>query len=403
MDYTINKHDLDDRINGERISNLFREHNIAVSGLKYQLWARMEEAINGKLESKTLTAAVVDSFIAEEISHGRNKTLFISSFPSAHANQLKKIEYVKSCLTRCGYTNERFNNLRTVTQSEETLLSFCDYKLEGGLVKQVSLCFTKNVVKDEVDEELAFKGKIEYIWVEILPFEQRLITKVWLRSNNSLENQQEGREIYDEISLLVREMFSLAPVDVSWQKSTLYKIFESLTRTAERPYREKVSLIRTSIDELVGKCSEQLGINTNQLSIDLPYRIVRLFERSLIEQDYESYKEFSKGKLGYIERIFFSDSTGASVRARSAANKGLEMADIYFDTRDTIEQLKNLSKIWVTWFYKDGQDATVDKVDTRIEVFKEHFIIHFTRTYTTKEVEQFVLSNFRQFENVQNR
>lgn len=399
MGYTINFKDLDERINASRISDFFRAHGLQVSGHKQQLWDRMSDAINSA--DSSLTVEDVDQFLAEEISHGRNRMLFLSSFPAMHVQQLKNLEYVKKCLKEAGFDNDKINNLRTVYESDKALLSFFDYVIVGNEVTQISLCFTKRITEEDQEEECATRGQVDYIWVEIFPLEQRIIIKVWARSNNILENQAESREIYDEISFMVRELFNLAPRDVSWQKATLYNIFRSLTQKAEDPFKKDVVSIKSQVDKLVEACTERLKIQSGLLSFDLSYRISRLFERALIEQNYDLYRKYSDGKRGYVDRIAFSDASGAFVRARSAANKGIEMADIYFDTRDTIEQLKMLDKLWVSWFYKPADNVEIIK--TRIEVFKEHYIINFDRTYTTKEVEQHVLSNFKWFENVQNR
>jgi len=221
------------------------------------------------------------------------------------------------------------------------------------------------------------------------------------KHSNYFANNSGTRELYEEISKIVREVFSLTPRTQEDVKYTIYKMFKDLTHIAEKPFREKVEPFYEDIKVFANECVRRLGLRSLQDPIDLPYRLFRLLERALIQKDFDLYQTFFEGKRGIVDRIVFSDQTGAFVNARSGPdNNGIAVADIYFDTRDTIEDLRQLDKLWVTWFYKYNPDKPTERIPTKFMVHKEYFIIHFLYAYTTKEVDDIVLSNFKYYESL---
>jgi hypothetical protein len=236
------------------------------------------------------------------------------------------------------------------------------------------------------------------VWVEIIPDAKKIYIKTRQRSGNVWTNNARIKELYEEVSTIVRETFDLAPKSTEGVKNILYKMFKDLTDTAEQPFRDSVVPFHTEISTFAEEMAEKVGLRSSYDPVDLPHRLTRLLERALIQQDFHIYEGFFEGKRGIVNRIYFSDATGASVNARSSeVEEGIAVADIYFDTKESIEKLQKFDKIWITWFYKEV-GKPLERIETKFEVAKEHFTIHFLYAYTTKEMQDHVLSNFKYFE-----
>ena len=132
-------------------------------------------------------------------------------------------------------------------------------------------------------------------------------------------------------------------------KGTLYTIFKVLTDKAEGPYATKVNEKVIEIENKVNELAASIGVANAKQPVDIPVRVARLFERALILNDLMNYKAYDKEKLGIVDKIAFSDHSGAKVSAFSG-DDGIEVADIYFDTRETLDELQQLNRLWVRWF-----------------------------------------------------
>lgn len=384
---------LAERINQKRLQDFARRHGVHISGTKQELIDRIMQAVADA--HSPLSMEALDDFIADEISHGRNRLLFVSEMPEQAAIQLREEGYVRSCLENKEFQSQDFNNLRSNDVQENVKLLYLSLAKEGPVVKLIALCFARSMTvevettDDEGEVTLIEKQVIDYFWVDIVVPDRRIIIKV--RSRGGFGTYE--KEVYAEIYNLVAETFSIPPVTMYYTTNTIYKIFKNLTETAEKPFREKLSVLNTNIDQFAQRCANTIGIQNYLSPIDLPHRLSRLFERALIYDNLVQYQAYAEGKIGIISRIAFSDETGAKVNARSGDADGIEMADVYFDTRDTIDLLKNVDRIWVNWFI--NRDS---KVETKLEGTLKYYLVHFTRGYTTKEVEDYVLSQIKRFE-----
>lgn len=349
-------HIVDDVINNithDRIRHFNRSNGLRVSGTKKELINLIETAVN----SGTIQQSIVEDFLAEEICHGKNRVLFISSFPDTTVTNLQNIEFVKSRLRFQGFETENFNNLSSLSCPGDIELVYLNIKKPSGIVEKISMCFAKTVVikgiTDEEGEELPPRNETEYVWSDILPSEKKIFIKTRQRSGNYFTNNARIKELYEEISTIVRETFDLAPRSMEGVKNILYKMFKELTETAEQPFKEKVEPFHQEITTFAEELAEKVGLRSSYDPVDLPHRLTRLLERALIQQDFLVYEGYFEGKMGIVNRIYFSDATGASVNARSSeVEEGIAVADIYFDTKESIEKLQKFDKIWVTWFYR---------------------------------------------------
>lgn len=394
-----------DYINVDRFRILARNNGVPVSGSKKDLVLRITEAVNGEINNSTLSEEKLDAFIAEEINFGKNRMLFISSFPSSQLQNVSTLEKVTEFLEKKGFPQGNFNILKSTYKPEYTTLVYLNVISENDLnnTDKISMCFAKTLVLDNLlDEEgepLPPKKVTDYIWVDILPIEEKIIIKLRQRYSNTWTNNSKAKEIYDEIATIVRETFSLAPTSMGEFKNVFYKIYKELTKTAEKPFRDKVSPFMEEITTVANGLSEKVGIESSSSPVNLPYRLSKLLERALIQQDFDLYERYFAGKKGIVNRIYYSDETGASVNARSSdREEGIAVADIYFDTKESIEENGKLDKLWVKWFYKFDDETPLIRIETKFEAYKEYFMVHFLYAYTTKEVQEHVLSNLKYFE-----
>lgn len=400
--------DIIEYINLDRFRELLRQTNLPVSGIKKEITARISEVINGNISEieHSLTVEKLDHFIADEIAHGKNRMLFVSSFPESSIPYIQDVDKVKAYLDKNHFPQENFNNLRTTSSPDDTTLVYLDMKIIQSIVTKISMCFaTPDIISGLTDSEgepLPPRKETDYIWVDILTEEPKIIIKMRQKSNPFGNSNPRIKELYDEVSTKVRETFSLAPVTMSGIKNTFYVMFKDLTETAEKPFTDKVNPFKEEISIIARDLATKIGLENLDHPLDLPHRLVRLLERALIQQDFDSYEKYFAGKRGIVNRIYYSDATGASINARSSEREeGIAVADIYFDTRESIENRKILDKIWVQWFYKENEEKEPRQIETKFEAYKEHYVIHFLYAYTTKEIQDHVLSNFKHYEEIQ--
>ena len=389
--------DIKERINLDALRPFLKSCGISVSGLKSELFDKLEEAI----EDGNLPVVELDRFIVNEIAYGRNRLLYISSFPESQVESLKDLSKVKVKLSSNGFETENFNMLRRIVRPEEINMSYMDIDQQHGAVNKISMCFAKTIMVRNTDSEgeaLPQSEETYYIWVDIIPDQEKIIVKTYPRYDNNRDSSLfKTKDIHTEVETIVRGVFSLAPVKQNI-KNVLYNLFRDMTRKAEEPYRKKIMVLKEDIDLFAKECACKLGLPDANYSIDMPLRLHRLFERALIQNDFDNYLSYFEGKKGIIERFDYSDPTGAKVYARSRQEEGIGVADIYFDTKETIEIQKQLEKLWVTWFYVDPETNKPIQVRTKFEVFNNYFTIHFLNAYTFEGVENFVLSCFREYE-----
>lgn len=199
-------------------------------------------------------------------------------------------------------------------------------------------------------------------------------------------------------------------------KETFYKMYKEFITSAELPYRESVEKLDTDISEANMDILEQLGIGSDtDLFKSIILRYKRMLERMLIIEDldtYNTYNTYHDNREAVVERIALIDSSGATANVLSGDEDGLDVATIYFDIRDTIDEIQQLNKVWVKWFIEqhisqqislfpeEGIEEYVNCYSTRFECFKDYAMITFLKDqFVSKEVQDYVFSRFREFEN----
>lgn len=400
---------IQERIIHDRWKNFARVHGITLGNNKSICINNIEEAATNE-DSINLA---LHSFVAEEIARGKNRYMYICLFhPSKKLDLQNKshIENIISTKFNCSLgLNELLNSYApTSNDLEKPNLVYCkaSFKtLDNGIkvLDKISLCF-KEFYKIEafVHEGNRISSKIEtdYIWCDIQISKQMVIVKSKDESK-STKKIRNAEGICQRYQSMIFEFFNLGEkLSVGEINNTIYKIYKEFTDTAEREFKNQVDPFKGRILSFSNEIASELNLIDATYPLNIPIRIQRLFERSLIQQNFDKYLNFFTGKKGIVTRLFFSDESGATVNARSGdkSKEGIAVADIYFDTRETIDEIKALDIIWVTWFIQNN-DQLIKKSKTKIFVSTKNFVVHFLYDYVLEEEENYVFSNIEEFKN----
>lgn len=379
---------------------------------------RIEELINDNIEIRTK----FNDFLVTELSNGKNRQMFLSRFDINNLAVLKNIASVQSNLAASGLPFENFNNfLKDDLDDEELVYLNIERSPENNEnIDKIQMCFYKEF---EPSEDYIGKREFftDYIWVEILTNEQLILIKIRPHTKQYLPNFHTSRRSHEAIFNKLKGIFPLTIVDMNYAKEVFYIIFKELTESAEQPYREQILENEDQIDKLQENILTSLGITDENDISDIKTRYIRLLERTLIISDLDNYQSYHENRIGIVERIALTDLSGASANVLSGDSDGLDVADFYFDIRETIDNMQKLDKLWVKWFLsslhtkEDTQiEISEDEIDeeedivikdeesaiiTRFEVYKEYVIINFLKKlFVNKEVQDYVLSRFIEFE-----
>ena len=393
-----------------KFEGLLKQYGKPYSG-KLSVYERLKHAVE---DPEFLIA--FEQFVVDEISNGRNRQVFICNFSIESLAVLGNYDAIQARLSAKKLPVNNFNSLLDPSISTQDTLVYLDINRAGKHVKKISMAFlNESLVQDNGEGGPTDKNVVNYVWIDIFPENKYLQIKIRPYSNNSMINFQTSQRVFDYYWNLIKNIFGVVYTNMIETKGTLYTIFKVLTDKAEGPYAKKVNEKIIEIENKVNELATSIGLANAKQPVDIPVRVARLFERALILNDLVNYKAYDKEKLGIVDKIAFSDQSGAKVSAFSG-DDGIEVADIYFDTRETLDELKQLNRLWVRWFLPvpvndisvdESQDKDIEtiserkinQIETRLEVYESRVIIQFLNVYTApKEVQDYVLSLFRKFE-----
>ncbi|MGG0188247.1 hypothetical protein [Bacillus rhizoplanae] len=393
-----------------RFTDLLKKHKKPFSG-NATVWERLEQAVDSDESFKEH----FNQFIIDEISNGKNRQVFICNFSIESLAIISNYSSLKAKLSAQGLPVENINRLldKDVEDGEMVYFNVETDTRNADKVIKISIAFLNEVpVEVEIEGTTVVKTLSNYVWIDILPEKKYLKIKVRPICANYMMNLEGSKRVFDYYWDFLKNKLGIVFTDMSETKNTLYSMFKELTEKAEAPYTKKVNSIVPEIDKQVSKLANSIGLTNHKDPVDVSNRLARLIERALILSDLKSYKGYNVGKIGIVDRIDFSDQSGARVNALSG-DEGIEVADIYFDTRETLDELKQLNKIWISWFVpaekfslinetgdKKSQSAPkIEKIETRIEVMSNRVAVFFLNEQSVpKEVQDHVLSLFREFE-----
>ncbi|WP_409341030.1 hypothetical protein [Paenibacillus sp. MBLB4367] len=390
-------HRLREYLNFDSLRRYLRSSPLNSSGTKPELIQRIEEGISsGELDKNDF-----ESFLANEIRYGHNRTLYCTRINPASLFKVKNSKLIKQAMMTAGLSEcQIINNIHFTPDSDEpVLVHFEKSEIENG-VQRVIMCFASMVMISKItDENESIQVEdTDYVWITIDVPQGQLTISVRPRSNTN-ETSTRSYQVFEIYTSYLTEVFSLRYLSNDEMKNTLYNIFRELTTKAEKPYVEKVEPLLSEISDLSDRYATFLGLPSSNNPVNLPFRIRRLLERALIQNDFFNFKGYSEGKIGTVEKFFYSDDTGARVNASANDGEGIEVCDIYFDTRETIDDQKTFNKLWINWFIPGA--SVGKKTYTKLEATTKYFVIHFY-SYHSEVEQEYVFSSIETFRAVPN-
>ncbi|MDR0271004.1 hypothetical protein [Paenibacillus sp.] len=390
MDYQINKR-LRNYLNYESLKVFLKRVGVSSTGVKNELIARIEECLN----NGGISHSVWEEFLVDELKHGHNRSVYRSKLNSASLTKIKTVGRLNDSFQTAGYPVDEFSMLKdTYPDSDDPELVHYSVILDKDNVQKIEMCFAYRILTNRVVLEgiVIQDDETDYVWIEINIIAGLLTISLRPRGNMT-ESSGHTYQLFEKYSSLLTDLFSIRYLDNEDFKVVLFNVFKELTSRAETPYVQQVKPLEEEINEICDRFSETLGLPNKLEPINLPLRIRRLFERALIQNDFFNFKSYSEGKLGTIEKFHYADDTGARINASANDGDGIELSDIYFDTRDTIEDQRSFNKLWVKWFLPD---SPTKYVDVRLEGHPKYYLIHFFK-YLSGGDKEYVLSTVEAF------
>ncbi|PIC65378.1 hypothetical protein CSV79_01795 [Sporosarcina sp. P13] len=359
---------------------------------------RIEQLIENPDEKE-----MFESFLVDELKFNKNKQLFYNHLGLTNRGILKTPKIVKQKLTLNSVPDTPFNDLLKEEPKNNEIL-FLDYTIHNREIELIEMCIFKEIFPKGDKVEYLYN----YVWVELNIKNDYMIVRV--RNQQHMQNFYTTRSIYLEVRSMIENIFSVhLNINMLPSKETLYNMYKEFILKAELPYH---NLVNENNDIIVNSqipMFKKLGIredsNTAETIIN---RYKKLIERILTLEDFAYYTEPVEAPKAKVTKISMSDDTGASAYIQPNDIDGLEIATIYFDVRDTIDEMKTLNKLWLTWNHETINDqldlfnattSTFEKYPTRFEVYRDYVIITFMEERSVdKEVQQYVFEAFREFE-----
>lgn len=327
---------------------------------------------------------------AQEIKYGNNRRIYIQDITLQSIKSLATVARTREKLQNANLPIDNFNEITSIINepNKENLiyLKITPNPANSNEVLFLDMCFLESTI-DKKDEAI----HLEYVWITIDINSREL--KIKLRPMET--NKRFGLESIDntrfrKYSNLLHGIFNLDYRNGSPKKTALYRVFKNLTEQAEKPFAAQMENLKSDAVTTIQTYLDSLDIDTDEIRRSTEIRFLKLLERALIQENFSEYYSYSKDKLGIVASMNFRDRTGASVRTKAFANEGINLADIYFDVKETIHENKIMDNLWVDWF-KDEHTT----IKTRFEAHDDYYLIHILYKYYTEEDETFVISSFK--------
>lgn len=371
--------------------------------------AEIIERIENSLSTEPIKKAFSD-FLIKELKYGKNKQLFYCHLDIKNQTLLKNKHHVQQQLALHNIPRESFNNLlKEDPINDEILFLKLDRSEENkSNIGIIEFCIYKEIETNNSNTNLLSN----YVWIELNLDENFMLIRV--RPQQNMINFYTTRSLCEEITDRIQSLFDVSfKVNMLATKETLYKMYKEFILKAELPYHETIEAISNEIEESQKEILLKLNIvEDSAIAKNILFRYKKLLERILILEDFDTYSTETEERSAIVERLSMSDRTGASANILPGDEDGLEVATIYNDVRDTIDEIMMLNKVWIKWFYTqpdlskqltmfDNEPINISQYKTRIEVFDKYLILTFLKDqYIEKEVQDFVFDSFRKFEEI---
>lgn len=400
-----------DEIVADSLKAFLKGFDLPTSYTKEILFTKIEEEL--VKEKPVFSEEDVMNFITHEIKYGKRRHLYFSSFNFTDARKLESLRNTKvafqnffnyDSLKNFNTLNDEENNRFSEDKIDNYEIEFLDLKTEQNKVVNIEMCFTSYTErtfrnKDGIDSIEHYK---EYVWIEINVPKRYILIRLHPSKPDAFGKNYSVLNVYNEFIEDLYRSFNINKDDLVSFNETLYKIFKDITDVSERPFRKKISSHVHLIEPFLETIKVENVFDQTRSHQLFKERVIDLLERVVIQENFSRYLGYSEGKEAVLNKMHFTDETGASVNASSGTKDGdtLELSDVFFDTRKTIDNNMSLNTLWIDWFkvLKDNETTEPERISTKIDSTTDYYLIHFQRAHHTEEVEKFVFSKLAKYE-----
>ncbi|WP_461198573.1 hypothetical protein [Enterococcus sp. N249-2] len=367
--------------------------------------AELMDILKQALDDEIISGSEFQDFLARFYKYGRNRIVISNIInvtllnPIMTKSSLEK--KLRSAKEPTGYFNEILDISETRESEDSIFYQSIKYdENDRTLLFERGYFRDEQVVSTDADGTPIYSYKKVFTWILIDIENRRFNIHTHDLGPNYFGKNNTLRQTNNTFLGIFKKMFSFTVSKVINEERTLYNIYKHMTETAEAPFKNMITdEIKKEISDLYVRVSDILEYNKAKDKLKIPNRFERLFERGLINQNFEIYSQYEEGKVGIIKRIVFFDSTGANVSAMvKEISENISSYDIYFDTRDTLDERKALNKLWAFWYFKSSLDSKEEKYEVKMEIEDDFYVTHFLRKNILEEVAEYVFQQFRKFE-----
>ncbi len=411
-------------LNGSLLTKFLKENNLSHSGSIEEKIKRVEQFANNTTHSNR---GKIEKLLKDTAKFGQRRMIYLNKISAPTIKKFNNEKILTKALSEISpyATSENFNdlnsdknnNLSEINKDEfilEYLNSEFNDKDQLNIIEKINLCYSyvsdfKH--KDEDELEIIDTHK-HYLWIEI-NFKNATIAFHIPSFPEYFGLPSTSNALHTEFSDLIKTAFGLSYLKMDDSNKLLYKVFKDIISVSEKPFKEKMEIHFGMISEISGMLKKN-EVLENQSYQFFEGRLHDLIERTIIQENFKEYLEYSEGKDGIISQMQYTDETGASVNATSGKRKKngtIELCDVFFDTRKTINNNEKVDILWIDWFMeksdsvqKEGleKNASVDKrkptVTTKFVSGKTSLLVHFQRITLTEEVVDYVFSKLRNYQ-----
>jgi hypothetical protein len=348
--------DIQEIINFGILRQYAKLNNVDYQGNKNTIIDNIVLAVrNGTLEEEK-----VRLFIQEQLWYGKNKHTYFIEISSELVSRFKDRDTLLEFFRNRGI--QPFNNLDRINNPAGVPLACFWYEsnpLDDSIVNKVYLGYIEtNYTYRYEGQVIVFSPVNTYICIEVDLKRNLLVLRVRSRSGvkptqdvnaQNINTNSLAKKYLDRL----REDFGFTYLDGASEeiKNTMYNIEKALTSFIELQFQPKVSENHEFINSFIDEVAARLEIVDVKTPINLYDRIAGLLERALIIQNAEVIESYVDGKKGYINMFDFRDDRGGRISARSKHNSTpIQASDIFFDTRETINDVKLIDILSAVWF-----------------------------------------------------
>ena len=351
-----------------------------------------------------ISSEMMDELIKNSVKFGERRNLYITQFKKHDFKKLSDYKEISRILrNKFGIKSTNFNKLNnpetnTLAENEydEPYIEYLEIKKVKQFVKSIQICFATFSKKTD-EEGISFDYK-SYIWVEFLLSEGIICFRIPSFSEVYGEPVTSNR-LFNDYFHLIQSSFGFNSEDMTSYKEILYEIAKSIFEVSEMPFKERFESASSTI-ERISKLIKRNNIFSQNSSYELfNGRMIDLFERVIIQENFIEYMSHSEGKDGIITKLEFTDPTGALVRANAGTKKDdtLELCDIFFDTRKTLSEESTLEQLLIEWFIP-REISNTSRVVCKFFVSSRYLAINFQRIFLSQEVEEYVFSKLKKYD-----